>query len=89
MIIKKLLIYSYKTKGILKEYKFNDFGLNIILGERTEEGQETNGVGKTTMVESINYLLGGSCPKDFIGKKALLEKDILLVLEVELNLDHL
>ncbi|MGR5953118.1 hypothetical protein ACT7DP_15340 [Bacillus paranthracis] len=37
------------------------------------------------MVESINYLLGGSCPKDFIGKKALLEKDILLVLEVELN----
>ena len=85
MIIKKLLIYSYKTKCILKEYKFNDFGLNIILGERTEEGQETNGVGKTTMVESINYLLGGSCPKDFIGKKALLEKDILLVLEVELN----
>ena len=46
MIIKKLLIYSYKTKGILKEYKFNDFGLNIILGERTEEGRRLMVWGK-------------------------------------------
>ncbi|MED3831935.1 DUF2326 domain-containing protein [Peribacillus frigoritolerans] len=84
MIIKELIIYSYKTED-LKTYKFNEYGLNIILGERTEEGQETNGVGKTTMVESINYLLGGSCPKDFIGKSALQEKDILLILNLFVN----
>lgn len=82
MIIKRLIVYSYQTKDILKEYQFNIFGLNLILGEKKGKGQETNGVGKTTMIESINYLLGGSCPDDFISKQALTEKDILLVLEI-------
>jgi uncharacterized protein YydD (DUF2326 family) len=82
MIIKRLIIYSYQLEDILKEYRFNDYGLNLILGEKKGKGQETNGVGKTTMIESIDYLLGGSCPDDFIGKQALTEKDILLVLEI-------
>lgn len=82
MIIKKLFIYSFISKKTLKEYKFNEYGLNVILGERKEEGQETNGVGKTTMVESINFLLGGSCPNDFKGKDALSTKDIFLILQV-------
>ena len=85
MILKRLIIYSYRDKDILKEYQFNPFGLNVILGEKKEKGQETNGVGKTTMVESINFLLGGACPVDFIGKQTLIEKDILLILEVRSN----
>jgi uncharacterized protein YydD (DUF2326 family) len=82
MIIKRLIIHSYQLDETLKEYSFNENGLNLILGEKKGKGQETNGVGKTTMVESIDYLLGGSCPDDFIGKQALTEKDILLVLEI-------
>ncbi|THE13182.1 DUF2326 domain-containing protein [Bacillus timonensis] len=82
MILKRLLIYSYQSKEILKEYIFNQCGLNVILGEKKEDGKETNGVGKTTMVEAMNFLLGGSCPDDFIGKPTLTEKDIFLVLEV-------
>ncbi|WP_163536345.1 DUF2326 domain-containing protein [Gracilibacillus sp. YIM 98692] len=85
MILRNLLIYSFSEKSILKEYEFNEYGLNILMGERKEKGQETNGVGKTTMIESITYLLGGSCPKDFKGKKSLSEKDILLILEVKNN----
>ncbi|WP_423801815.1 DUF2326 domain-containing protein [Neobacillus sp. SAB-20_R2A] len=82
MILKRLLIYSYQSKEILKEYIFNQCGLNVILGEKKEEGKEANGVGKSTMVEAMNFLLGGACPDDFIGKPSLTEKDILLVLEV-------
>ncbi|MCG1024036.1 DUF2326 domain-containing protein [Sutcliffiella horikoshii] len=82
MIFKSLIIYSYSNKEVFKEYTFNECGLNVILGERKEEGQETNGVGKTTMVESINFLLGGSCPNDFKGKEALINKDIFLILQV-------
>lgn len=82
MIIKRLIIHSYQLDETLKEYRFNECGLNLILGEKKGKGQETNGVGKTTMVESMDYLLGGSCPDDFKGKQALTEKDILLVLEV-------
>lgn len=82
MIIKRLIIYSNQLEEIVKEYEFNDYGLNLILGEKKGKGQETNGVGKTTMIESIEYLLGGTCPDDFIGKQALVEKDILLVLEI-------
>lgn len=83
--LKKLVIYSYQTNSLLKVYRFNENGVNIILGERKEEGKETNGVGKTTMVESIDYLLGGSFPEDFKGKVLLQEKDILLVLEIAQN----
>lgn len=85
MIIKRLIVYSYNTMEVKREYKFNTCGLNVILGERKEKGQETNGVGKTTMVESINYLLGGSCPTDFKGKVSLTVEDIFLILEVKKN----
>lgn len=85
MIIKSLIVYSYNSKETLKKYIFNEYGLNVILGERKEEGQETNGVGKTTMVESINFLLGGSCPNDFKGKDSLISKDIFLILNVSKN----
>lgn len=81
MIIKELNIFSCADNKILKTYTFVINGLNIILGERKEEGKETNGVGKTTMVEAISYILGSSKPKDF-NSSLLASKDIFLVLEV-------
>lgn len=85
MILKKLLIYSYNSTELIKEYRFKENGLNVILGERKYEGQEANGVGKTTMVESINFLLGGSCPEDFIGNSTISKKDIFLILHISVK----
>ncbi|OMD01075.1 hypothetical protein [Paenibacillus odorifer] len=84
MIIKELNLYSFTDKKLLKTYPFVINGLNIILGERKEEGKETNGVGKTTMIEAINYILGSSKPKDF-NSTNLISKDIFIVLEVMVN----
>lgn len=85
MIIKELIVYSYKEKGIKERYPFNRNGLNIILGERREEGQETNGVGKSTMVEIINFVLGMQCPKEIKNSRALNANEIFIVLNIEAN----
>jgi uncharacterized protein YydD (DUF2326 family) len=85
MIIKELIIYSFKDKKIIENYPFNLHGLNIALGERREKGQETNGVGKSTMVDTINYLLGKECPKELSKSKIICEKELFLVLNVEIQ----
>lgn len=83
MIIKELIVYSFKEKEIKESYPFNLNGLNIILGERREKGQETNGVGKSTMVEVINYILGMECPKELKKSKTLNENELFIVLNIE------
>jgi uncharacterized protein YydD (DUF2326 family) len=85
MIIKELIVYSFKEKEIKESYPFNHNGLNIILGERREKGQETNGVGKSTMVEVINYILGMECPKELKKSKTLNENELFLILNIETN----
>lgn len=85
MIIEKLIVISLKAKEILKEYTFNTYGLNIILGVKKDGNEESNGVGKTAMIESIRYLLGSSIPNDFQDNSILIEKDIFLVLQVRVN----
>lgn len=85
MILKQLIIYSFKNKIIEKEYSFNDFGLNIILGVKKDDNDESNGVGKTTMVECIKCLLGSSIPVDFVKSTILYERDIFLVLKISIN----
>ncbi|WP_019156784.1 hypothetical protein, partial [Robertmurraya massiliosenegalensis] len=85
MIIKELIIYSFNEKKIIEKYPFNLYGLNIILGERRDKGQETNGVGKSTMIDTINYLLGRECPKELSKSKVLSEKEMFAVLNVEVN----
>lgn len=91
MIILKLYIYSLKTKKQLKLYRFNSFGINIILGEKSEESselvksKEANGSGKTTMVECLRYLLGSSLPSAFNNRPLLAEKDIFVVLELDID----
>lgn len=89
MIFKELIIYSFKEKKILENYPFNIYGLNIILGERREKGQETNGVGKSTMIDTINYILGRECPKEFSKSKEVCEKELFAVLNLEVNKKNL
>lgn len=85
MIIQELIVYSFKEKQIKEHYPFNQNGLNIILGERREKRQETNGVGKSTMVEVINYILGMECPKELIKSKALIENELFIILKIKAN----
>jgi uncharacterized protein YydD (DUF2326 family) len=85
MIFDELRVFSFESNMTLKVYNFNHFGLNIILGEKKEENNEANTVGKTTMVESLKYLLAGNLPKDFKNKELLFQKDIFLVLKIFIN----
>lgn len=82
MILKELLIINLIDKQILKQYTFNSYGLNIIFGVKKEENDESNGVGKTAMVESLRYLLGSSIPINFDNNSSLTDRDIFLALKV-------
>ncbi|MGK9430214.1 DUF2326 domain-containing protein [Bacillus atrophaeus] len=89
MIIKELIVYSFNESKTIENYPFNLCGINIILGERREKGQETNGVGKSTMIDTINYLLGRECPKELSKSKVLREKELFIVLNVEVNMKNI
>ncbi|MVX62390.1 DUF2326 domain-containing protein [Clostridium chromiireducens] len=80
MILKNLKIYSIRDEKVIKEYEFNDYGLNLILGSKSEKG---NGTGKSSMVQSISYLLGSKIPKDFQNRKKLNDLDIMLILTIK------
>ncbi|HDR8349983.1 TPA: DUF2326 domain-containing protein, partial [Bacillus cereus] len=84
-ILKELSIYSYKEEKILNKYLFNDVGVNIILGEKKDEEDEANGVGKTTMIECISFLLGEEIHTYYKNNKILLSKNILITLKVNSN----
>lgn len=86
MILKSLKIYSIRDENVLKEYKFNEYGLNIILGSKSEKG---NGSGKSSMVQSLNYLIGSKIPKDFQNRKKLNDLDIMLVLTIQKGEDNI
>lgn len=82
MVIKGIYIYSIESAILLKEYIFNNSGLVLIMGVRRDANDETNGVGKSCMVEAVNFLLGASTPQRFIDKPTLKSKDILLILHI-------
>ncbi|MGQ9335729.1 DUF2326 domain-containing protein [Bacillus paralicheniformis] len=85
MILKELVIYSYKEEKVLNTYPFNEVGVNIILGEKKDEKDEANGVGKTTMIECLSFLLGEEVHTYYKTNKILLSKDILITLKVHSN----
>ncbi|MBS4217490.1 DUF2326 domain-containing protein [Bacillus sp. FJAT-49711] len=85
MILKELSIYSFNEKKVLNSYRFNDVGLNIILGEKKDEADEANGVGKTTMVECLSFLLGEEVHPYYKNNKILISKNILITLEISAN----
>lgn len=82
LVLKKLYVVSLKEKEIIKEYTFNDYGLNVILGVAKKD---SNGVGKTAMVDAIRMVLGEKKPNDFCHKEELEKRDIFIVLKVKLN----
>ncbi|RHV44981.1 hypothetical protein DXB45_19030 [Clostridium sp. OM04-12AA] len=82
MILKELYVISLKEKEIIRKYVFNTSGLNVILGVAKKD---SNGVGKTAMVDAIRMLLGAKMPEDFQHKEELAQRDILLVLKIEVN----
>lgn len=83
MIIKNLFVCN--SQEILKEYKFNAVGVNIILGEKREDHEETNGVGKSTMIECISFLLGKTISNFYTTNEILLNKNVFIVLNVEID----
>lgn len=85
MILKDLSIYSYNERKVLNNYPFNEVGVNIILGEKKDEEDEANGVGKTTMIECLSFLLGEEIHEYYKNNKILSRKDILITLQVNSN----
>ena len=84
MILKELIIINLIQKKVLKNYVFKDAGINLILGLKRCENDESNGVGKSDMVDSIRYILGRSRPSQF-DNNILKEKDIFIVLKIQLE----
>jgi len=85
VIFKSLTIMNYEKQITYNYYKFNETGLNIILGQKGFENDETNGVGKTALVECIKYCLGASLPLCFKNKLELFKHNIFVILEVIFN----
>ncbi len=84
MIIKKLSIHNMDSKTIIKTYEFKKYGLNVILGDKRSDDDDTNGVGKSSFVKQMHFLLGRDFSKENIPR-VLLENSILTCLEIEIN----
>lgn len=82
MNLNEMYVISLKNKEILNSYIFNKAGVNIILGVAKTD---SNGVGKTAMVDGIRMILGEAMPIDFCGKEELAKRDIMLVLKVQIE----
>lgn len=80
LILNEMYIINLREKKIEKRYVFNKAGLNIILGVAKTD---SNGVGKTAMIDAIRMLLGAAMPEDFKGKEELAKRDIMLAMKVE------
>lgn len=80
MYLERFLIYSKEDSEIKKIYKFNKVGMNIILGEDRE--RDNNGVGKTTMVEALQFVMGGKLPRELKSSNIIKNKDIIFILSL-------
>ncbi|WP_100399880.1 DUF2326 domain-containing protein [Bacillus sp. FJAT-44742] len=83
MILKELYVFNASEERLIKNIKFNEIGVNIILGEKREDEDETNGVGKSTMVDCLSFLIGKSIPEFYSNNEQLLKRNIIIILEVE------
>lgn len=80
----KLLKLSSPT-GMFETLEFQD-GLNIILGKYSKKGTDINGIGKTTIVNLIDYcLLADGVKKEFFSEKYAFLKHERVRLEFCIN----
>lgn len=64
----KLVLLSSPT-GLFEEIRFKD-GLNLILGKYSTSGKDINGIGKTTIINFIDYcLLSDGVKSEFFSEK--------------------
>ena len=64
----KLVLLS-SPSGLFEEIRFKD-GLNIILGKYSTSGKDINGIGKTTIINFIDYcLLSDGVKSEFFSEK--------------------
>lgn len=82
MTLCEMYIVNLKDKEILKKYVFNPVGVNIILGVAKSD---SNGVGKTAMIDAIRMVLGEKLPEDFRQKEELAKRDIMIVIKIDLG----
>lgn len=88
MITLKKFFFEPNTIGenIIDPISF-DRGLNIILGERSDESEKMNSVGKSLLVDMINYcLLSDSSLRISKIPLSILPKETLMCLEIEIEL---
>ena len=63
------LVSLSSPSGLFKEIVFRD-GLNIILGKYSKSGKDINGIGKTTIINLIDYcLLAEGVKSEFFSEK--------------------
>lgn len=79
----------YSVPECFKPIKFES-GLNIILGEKSEGSNKTNGVGKTMCIEFLNFcLLKKSLDSrvTLIPPNTVLDVDTVVCLDIKINTD--
>jgi uncharacterized protein YydD (DUF2326 family) len=75
----------YTEPSSIDPIEFQD-GINIILGERDETSEKTNGVGKSLCVEFINFaLLKGRNSRVSKIPKSAFDPDTNICLDIEIN----
>lgn len=72
------LISLSSPSGLFEKIEFKD-GLNIILGRYSKSGKDINGIGKTTIINFIDYCLLADGVKSelFKDKYAFLKSDVI------------
>lgn len=87
MILKEFKVFS--NDNVIKQYKFNENGLNIILGDKKDPNDDSNGSGKTTLIECIRFILGGSIDSYYSENSTLIDKCISVALVVKTDKEYM
>lgn len=82
MIFYSISFINLSKKVCFAHYKFNTVGVNIILGEKNLNDDDTNGVGKTALCLAIRYCISEKLPDAFKGKNELAVHDAYVILNV-------